>query len=191
MRRGRRAGYSGSVPRDDPASALRVITSGGPDEADRETYKLLGTQAAKGVAVVSAVHRGWDTAVTVTDLLSVSYDPPTMLVSLYSLSRMAEAVAETGAWGISLLAAGQLGVADALGHEGAPLIGLLQNVPHFRREAGAPALIRGALAWFELRTVAAHDAATHTLFVGEVTAMGRGHSGPATPLVRFRSGYLR
>jgi flavin reductase (DIM6/NTAB) family NADH-FMN oxidoreductase RutF len=158
---------------------------------DQDAYKLLNASAAKGVAVVSALHRGWDNAVTVTDYLSVSYDPPTMLVSLYGLSRMAEAVAGTGRWGVSVLAADQRAVADALGEEGRPLVGLLGQIPYFRREEGAPALVSGALTWFELRTVAVHEAATHLLFVGEVVAMGTAGSAVQAPLVRFQSGYRR
>lgn len=162
-----------------------------PDDDDRKLYTVLAGNAARSVAIVSARFRGWDSATTVTDFLSVSYDPPTVLVSLYSLSRMAEAVAASERWGLSLLASDQRAVADALGEEGAPLVGLLDRVPHFRRDASAPALISGSLAWFELRTAASYTAATHTLFVGEVTAMGTDAPGSAAPLVRFRSGYLR
>jgi flavin reductase (DIM6/NTAB) family NADH-FMN oxidoreductase RutF len=143
------------------------------------------------VAVVSAFHRGWDNAVTVTDYLSLSYDPPTMVVSLYSLSRMAEALTETEQWGLSLLAADQRAIADVLAEQGSPLDALLRQIPHFRRGDAAPALIRGALGWFQLRTIAMHEVATHILFVGEVVAMGRAAVGTRAPLVRFQSGYLR
>jgi flavin reductase (DIM6/NTAB) family NADH-FMN oxidoreductase RutF len=183
------------MPADAPKPTQRPITQhlvapGGASEADQDAYKLLSTTAAKGVAVVTAVHRGWDNAVTVTDYLSVSYDPPTMVVSLYALSRMAEALAETGRWGLSLLAADQRAVADVLGEQGSPLDALLRQIPHFRREDGAPPLIAGALSWFELRTTAMHEAATHLIFVGEVVAMGRAAPGTRAPLVRFQSGYL-
>jgi flavin reductase (DIM6/NTAB) family NADH-FMN oxidoreductase RutF len=156
---------------------------------DEEFYKRLSGQAAKGVAVISAVHRGWDHAATVTDFLSVSWDPPTMLVSIYSLSRLAEAIETSGRWTLSLLSSRQAWVADRLGEAGAPLVGLLDQVPHFRREQSAPAAVTGALAWFELRTVAQHEAATHTLFVGEVTWMGRPGSTAEAPLIRYRSAY--
>jgi len=175
---------------NEPARSEHVISGGGPSEADQDEYKRLSVNAAKGVGVVTAVHRGWDNAVTVTDFLSVSYDPPTILVSLYSLSRMAEALDEVQSWGLSLLASNQRGVADALGYEGNPLVGLLDHVPHFRRADGAAPLIAGSLSWFELRTVAKHEVATHTLFVGEVTAMGRAAAAIARPLIRFQSGYL-
>jgi flavin reductase (DIM6/NTAB) family NADH-FMN oxidoreductase RutF len=158
-------------------------------DADRALYQWLNGRTAKGVAVISCVHQGRDYAATVTDFLSVSYDPPTMLVSLYSLSRIAEAVTASGIWVLSLLGSEQTAVADALSEPGAPLIALLDNVPHQRREATSPAIISGALAWFELGTTAVHEVATHTLVVGRVRWMGRG--GEAGPLVRYESEYRR
>lgn len=157
--------------------------------ADQDAYKQLATLAARGVGVVSAVQGRWDVAVTVTDFLSVSYDPPTMLVSLFSLSRIADAVTESGRFGLSLLADDQRHIADRLGAPGAPLVGLLDRVAHFRREPQAPALIDGALAWFELRVVATQDAATHVLVVGEVVATSATARWSARPLVRWRSEY--
>ena len=108
----------------------------GPEAQD--FYKTLSGSVAKGVAVLSTVYRGRDYAATVTDFLSVSYDPPTMLASLYSLSRMAEALETQPRWALSLLADDQQWIAARLGETGTPLIGLLDNIPHFRREPGAP-----------------------------------------------------
>lgn len=174
----------------DESWTEHILSATGATSADQDAYKQLSANAAKGAAVVSAVHRGWDNAVTVTDYLSISYDPPTMVVSLYSLSRIAEALSESERWGLSLLSSEQTGIADTLGQPGTPVVGLLGQIPHFRREPGAPPLISGAIAWFELRTTAMHEVATHTLFIGQVTAMGRAAGYSATPLVRFRSGYL-
>jgi len=157
--------------------------------ADQDAYKQLATLAARGVAVVTAVRGRWDVAATVTDFLSVSYDPPTMVVSLFSLSRIAEAVTASGRFAISLLARDQRGIADRLGAPGAPLVGLLDQVPHTRREPGAPIVVDGSLAWFELRVVATQDAATHVLIVGEVTATSAAARWGARPLVRWRSEY--
>ncbi|GAB2528640.1 flavin reductase family protein [Paramicrobacterium agarici] len=165
------------------------VDSSALDRSVRDSYRMLSGRAAKGVAVVSTVVGRYDHATTVTDYLSVSYDPPTMLVSLYGLSRTAEAVDEAGRWALSLLASDQRTIADELGELGAPLRGLLARTPHWRRELGAPAIIDGCVAWFECRTTAVHDAATHTLVVGEVVAMGRSDDHDATPLVHYRSEY--
>ncbi|WP_308467259.1 flavin reductase family protein [Rathayibacter soli] len=168
----------------------------GAKQADQDAYKQLSTLVAKGTAIVSAVHRGWDNAATVTDYLSISYDPPTMVVSLYGLSRMAEALEGADRWALSILSSEQRAVADVLSEPGRPLDSLLSQIPHFRRADAAPPLIAGALGWFELRTIAMHEVATHILFVGEVVAMGRTEptaqeSAVRSPLVRFQSGYLR
>lgn len=169
-------------------AAVRAV-SAPPTTADRESYKQLATLAARGVGVVSAVHGRWDVAVTVTDFLSVSYDPPTMLVSLFSLSRIAEAVTASGRFGLSLLAGNQQRIADLLGAPGAPLVGLLDHVPHSRTDAAGPALIDDAIAWFDLRVTAVHDAATHIVVIGDVVAMSAAARWSARPLVRWRSQY--
>ncbi|MCU1585629.1 MAG: flavin reductase [Microbacteriaceae bacterium] len=167
----------------------RTVDPSGATSEDRALYRRASGELAKGVAIISAVHGGRDHASTIIDYLSVSYDPPTMVASLYGLSRIADAVEEAGGWALSVLAADQRWIADRLGSQGAPLIALLDQIPHHRREEGAPALIDGALAHFELRSVAMHAAATHTLVVGEVTWMEMPSAGPGRPLIRYRSGY--
>lgn len=158
------------------------------DAAAQEAFRELTGRIARGVAIVSAVHRGHDHATPVTDFLTVSWDPPTMLVSLYSLGRMVEAVDAAGAWGLSVLSADQAPVARWLGEPGTPLVGLLDNVPHWRTAPGRPALVTGALAWFELRTTTSVEVVTHTVVVGQVVAMG-GSDGAGPALVRERGRY--
>lgn len=173
----------------DNLPPMRSLTPELITTADQEYYQALSGSVAKSVAVVSSRYRGRDMATTVTDYLSVSYDPPTMLASLYALARTVDAIEDCGRFAVSVLTADQRGTADWLGELGSPLIGLLDNVPHFRAEQGAPAVIRDALVWFELRTVASHRAGTHTLFVGEVVRMGQSTDPKRSPLIRYQSGY--
>jgi flavin reductase (DIM6/NTAB) family NADH-FMN oxidoreductase RutF len=172
----------------DPAWDERVLADP-PTADDEDAYKLLSTFAAKGVAVVTARQGHWDHAVTVTDFLSISYDPPTVLVSLHELSRMADAVTAADRFGLCILAQDQGWIADRLGEPGSPLVALLDQVPHIRRDPQGPALLAGKLAWFDVRVQAVHRAATHVLVVGRVQAMGTA-TAAAGPLVRWRSRYL-
>ncbi len=171
------------------ARSVAHVLAAHPTAADKEAYKQLATFAARPVAIVAAVQGRWDVAVTVTDFVSVSYDPPTVLVSLFGLSRIADAVVASGRFALSVLAHDQQAVADRLGEPGAPLVGLLDHIPHSRLDERAPALIDGALTWFDLRVAAVHEAATHLLVVGEVTAMRGTPRADARPLVRWRSTY--
>lgn len=169
----------------------RLVQPGGVGAGDIDAYRDLAADIAAGVAVVATRQRGHDVAATVTGYLDVSYDPPTMMVSLYADGRMAEAVESAGVWTLSLLAADQRGTADWLASPGNPVMGLLSQVPFRRAPAGGAAVVEGALAWFELRTVDTMRVATHLLVVGEVLSMGRG-TGAGTaddPLVHFARGY--
>lgn len=165
----------------DPASTAEQV----------ERYRTLAGEHAAGVGVVCARYRGKDHAATVTAFADVSYDPPTMLVCLYDMGRICEAVEAAGTWTLSLLNASQKSVANWLASPGNPVEGLLNSVPFHRTEASGTPVVDGALAWFELETVSTHTAATHLVVVGRVTALGRG-AGTGTagqPLVHFAREY--
>ncbi|WP_125614152.1 flavin reductase family protein [Specibacter cremeus] len=162
-------------------------------DVDIAEYRRLGAEAAASVAVVCTSWRGRDYAATVSAHLSVSYDPPTLLVSLYEGSRIAAAVTGAGHWTLSLLAAGQRRTANWLASPGSPVEGLMESVEFRRgRVTGSP-VIDGALAWFELETTAVHPAATHLLVVGAVVGMGeRGAGQPGEgPLLHYGGEYHR
>lgn len=160
-----------------------------PEQVDR--YRTLAGEHAVGVGVVCARHRRKDYATTVTAFTDVSYDPPTMLVCLYDMGRICEAVEAAGTWTLSLLDASQKSVATWLASPGNPVEGLLTPVPFHRTRVSGTPVVDGSLAWFELETVSTHTAATHLVVVGRVTAMGRG-AGTGTagqPLVHFAREY--
>ncbi|MDO4920129.1 flavin reductase family protein [Kocuria sp.] len=162
-----------------------------PTEAQTERYRALAAEHAVGVGVVCSRHRGKDHAITVTAFADVSYDPPTMLVCLYDMGRMCEAVESSGAWTLSLLAAGQRSVANWLASPGNPVDGLLDTVAFHRTERTGTPVVDGCLSWFELDTVSTHTAATHLVVVGRVTAMGRGEGVATTeqPLIHYAKEY--
>ncbi len=166
-----------------------------------DAYHRLSDDIAAHLAVLT-VHRGrFDVAVTIDSYLDISHDPPTMALSLYDGARIDEAVDEVGTATLNLLSEDQIAVADRFGTPGNPLPGLFAEVPHRRSPAGHP-ILTGALAWFDLKVVARYPAATHALYVAEVSALGRGeedqtrHSiraaqSSAQPLIRWARRYRR
>jgi flavin reductase (DIM6/NTAB) family NADH-FMN oxidoreductase RutF len=156
---------------------------GPPEPVDQDEYRRLSDLLAVGLAVVTTRQGPHDLAVTVDSYLDLSYDPPTMLVALYGMSRAAEAVEEAGHCCLTLLTADQQELADRFGTPGAPLQGMLNGL-EVTRTADGDAILRGGLAHFALRVDQAVDAATHRLLIGPVVEMGEGRLdiGPA---VRF------
>src|SRR5699024_63762 len=150
---------------------------------DQDEYRRLSDLLAVGLAVASTRQGPHDVAVTVDSYLDLSYDPPTMLIALYGMSRAAEAVEEAGHFCLTLLAADQQALADRFGTPGAPLQGMLSGLEVTRTSDG-DAILPDGLAHFAIRVEQAVDAATHRLLIGPVVEMGEGRLA-AEPAVRF------
>ena len=140
---------------------------------------------ASGVTVVTSLLRGQDVALTVDLVASVSLEPVLLVVSLHAEARVLEGVADGGPLGVSVLTSAQRSVGEWLGEPGRPLHGQLTRVPHTRGEATGVALLTGALATFECRTHAIHEAGDHSLVVGEVVALQAAPTD-APALVHYR-----
>ena len=154
-----------------------------PDPVDQDEYRRLSDLLAVGLAVVTTRQGSHDLAVTVDSYLDVSYDPPTMLVALYGMSRGAEAIEETRHCCLNLLGADQHHLADRFGTPGAPLLGMLSGL-EVTRTADGDAILPDVLAHFALRIEKAVDAATHRLLIGPVIEMAQGRL-ETDPAVRF------
>jgi flavin reductase (DIM6/NTAB) family NADH-FMN oxidoreductase RutF len=154
-----------------------------PDSVDQEDYRRVSDLVAAGLAIVSTREGPHDVAVTVDSYLDLSYDPPTMLVALYGLSRIAEAAEGAGHYCLNVLAEDQHPLADRFGTPSAPLVGLLSGID-VQRTVDGDAVLPGTLAHFAIRVEQAVDAATHRLLIGPVVEMGEGRSD-AGPAVRF------
>lgn len=155
-----------------------------------ERYRELSDDIAAAVAVVS-VKRGTALhAITVDSFLDVSYDPPTMAVSIYGGSRMMESLEMNDHYAISLLNSSQRDVSERLGASGQPLYGSLKGIDTFPAPHSGQPVLTDAIAWFELRQTQTLEIATHYLVVGEVVSMGTGvSSSKSKPLLRWRKGY--
>lgn len=140
---------------------------------------------ASGVTVVTA-RDGTGGAVhgmTASAFMSVSLAPPLVVVGIGNGARQHAIVAAAGHYGVTILAAGQ--EADALRFAGRPREGM--EPPQFVEQAGVPVLADG-LASLATRVVAAHPAGDHTLFVGEVVAIGM-HDPKRAPLAYQSGGF--
>lgn len=99
---------------------------------------------------------------TANAFLSVSIDPPLILVSVSQRARMHGYLLEAGRYGVSILSEDQEAVSDHFAgrvREGLDL--------QFEERGDIP-LIAGALAQVVARVVEAHPVGDHTLFIGEV-----------------------
>lgn len=160
-----------------------------PDTVSEEEFLATLATFATGVALVTAHDDEYgDIGSTVTSFCSVSLDPPLVLASIGTLSRMFDILDVQPLWAVSILAADQRSAAGRFavpGRLGGEM--LLTGVPHHRGERSSALLVDGALATFECRTEQQVEAGDHTLFIGEVLGVEQVTAGE--PLLRFTGRY--
>ena len=110
---------------------------------------------------------------TANSFNSVSLEPPLVVWSLAKEAGTLGAFERCERYAISVLAQDQVAIARRFSR---PHADRFADVPFTLGWAQAP-LIEGAVAWFECRHHARHDAGDHVLFIGEVVRCGRRH-GP-------------
>jgi len=127
----------------------------------------------------------------VNSFTSLSLEPALVMVSLEKVTRTHGLVQSAGAFGVSILAQQQRELSDRFAGRESEISDRFDNVDHFTLEGGGPLLSR-ALAFFDCRVAATHDAGTHTLFIGEVLAAGSPpENEKLEPLVYFNRDYRR
>lgn len=137
---------------------------------------------ASGVTVVTIPHAGDPAGVrgiTANAFLSVSLEPPLVLVSIDKKARAHAPLLEAERYGVSVLREGQ----EALSNHFAGFDAAV--VPRFTELSGFTVL-EGALAQLVCRVTDRVSAGDHTLFIGQVEALA---TTDAAPLVYFRGRY--
>jgi flavin reductase (DIM6/NTAB) family NADH-FMN oxidoreductase RutF len=150
-----------------------------------EALRALVRRLPAGVAVVTVDTGTHSLGLTVTAFVTLSLEPPLVGVAVARAAALHELLREAGAFGISLLAAGQETLAAHFAR-GVPPIALWTGVEVRPGETGAP-LLEDALGWVECRLETEHAVGTHTLFVGAVVNVEHG-TGTAA-LLRVEGGY--
>ena len=125
-------------------------------------YRSALARFATGVTVVTALENGKTHGMTANAFVSVSLDPPLVLVSLDNRSQMHRILPTAERFGISVLAEDQRALSDHFAGVKADNA----EIPFITRSGAV--LLDGAVAYFAARVVDVHTAGDHTLYVGMV-----------------------
>jgi flavin reductase (DIM6/NTAB) family NADH-FMN oxidoreductase RutF len=130
-----------------------------------------------GVVVVSSRLGDEYRGMTASSLVSVSLDPPLVAVALERETATREAVLQTAAFNVSLLAREQEFVADRLSGRAPAIDPQWRSLPHRLGTNGIPR-VEGSAAWLECRLREHHPAGDHDICIGEVLNAATGHGEP-------------
>jgi flavin reductase (DIM6/NTAB) family NADH-FMN oxidoreductase RutF len=137
-----------------------------------------------GVSVVTVDREGERLGLTVASLVSVALEPPLVGISIGRQAALHELLRAAGGFGISLLGADQVELAQHFSR-GVPPIALWQGIDILEGSRGP--LLAGAVGWLDCELAAEHEAGDHTLIVGRVERAEQGVEGP--PLLRLGGEY--
>nr|WP_318842149.1 flavin reductase family protein [Streptomyces marincola] len=163
-------------------------------EVSEEEFRGALARLAAGVVLVTAHDdeegpHGAPAGMTATAFMSVSLDPPLVLVSVRTGSRMDELLERQPLWAASLLPEEHRVIAGRFAMKGRLSDRLLfQEVPHIRGAATGAPLLKGALATVECRTERRVTAGDHTLVIARVLTAAL-PAVPGGPLLYYRGGY--
>lgn len=138
-----------------------------------------------GVAVITVDLNGERIGLTLGTLVSLSLDPPLVGFAIRNDAALHELLRQAGDFGVSLLAAGQEGIAQHFAR-GMPPIGLWHGIDVLDEEG--PPLLAGGVGWLRGQVLAEHPAGTHTFFVGEIESAAPGPTD--RPLAYFSQAYV-
>jgi flavin reductase len=156
--------------------------------AERNSHRFIDamSRTVTGVTVVTTEGELGRFGQTVSAMSSVSADPPMLLICISRKSPICQAIQRHRVFAVNVLRADQRRFAEIF--SGRPRRGLPYDFAGARWErdvTGSP-LLSGAVARFDCKLEAGHQAGTHMIFVGNVlsTSVGAG-----APLVYARRGY--
>jgi flavin reductase (DIM6/NTAB) family NADH-FMN oxidoreductase RutF len=142
---------------------------------------------ASGVTVVTVRHDEHVRAILVTSFLSVSLDPPTVLVSIRRDGETHRLLEASRLFAVNLLRAEQAALATALGYANDPAARSLATAAYHSAATGAP-ILDDCLAFLDCRIVEQFETKDHTLYVGLVEASD---AGEGAPLVHWERAFHR
>ena len=155
---------------------------------DPIAYRRVVGRFATGVAVVTTAVDGAQHAMTCNSLTSVSLEPVLVLFCVEKVARFHGAVLSTGAWAVSVLATGQEELARRFAVRGRPLEDQFSDIAHVPGPVTGAAVVDGALAALECRTVQTVEAGDHTVVIGEVLDVSV-PTPDAAPLLYYEGRY--
>ena len=146
-------------------------------DADAEltaSYRAAMARLPGGVAVLAGRSGGRDIVAVVTTLVSVSLEPPTVLVVIHAAGRLGEILGVGSRWAATIMGAGSRHHVAWIAEPGRPDVGQLQGIEHEHGATSGAAVLRAGGSWIEAVTTDIVEAGDHLVVIGLVTAAGQG-----------------
>lgn len=147
---------------------------------DSREFRRCCGRFATGVTIVTTEVDGERHGMTANGFMSVSLDPPLILVSVGKKAKTHALLSKSKSYGLSVLAEDQINLSNHFAGQPQPDLEIPWESFHENW------VMQGSLAKFSAKIVDAHDAGDHTLFIAEVIAL---EYTDGDPLTYYYTGY--
>lgn len=141
-----------------------------------------------GVSVITGYSDSGPVGMTVQSFMSLSLDPPMVLISVAKTSKTWPEIASTGPFAINILSESQSHVARQFARSGTDKFRDI-NYINSKNSDGLP-LLEGSVAWIECTIHTVHDGGDHHVVLANIMSLGERDSSEF-PLVFCRSDFPR
>ncbi len=153
-----------------------------------DLFRQVMRQFATGITIVTTRAGEEIHGLTANSFCSVSLEPPLVLVCVDKSAHSHDLIAAGRNFAVNILKASQEELARRFAANNLAAHERFAGI-QFRTEAtGAPILLE-SLGWFDCRLFATYPGGDHTIYIGEVLALGRNQDDD--PLLYFQSGYRK
>ncbi|MGE8154027.1 flavin reductase family protein [Pseudomonas vancouverensis] len=149
-------------------------------DVDARAFRRVMGKFATGVTVLSFVHEGQPAGMTANAFMSLSVDPPMVLIAVRTQARFASSIKVGDAFGISFLREEHEAASSHFGGRPNP-----EQVPAFS-ELGTVPVLEGALVQLAVRANAVHIGGDHLIYTADVEAL---EESDGRPLLFFSGAY--
>ena len=151
-----------------------------------DMFRKVMSQFATGITVVTTRVENKIHGLTVNAFCSVSLEPPLLLVCIRNNTHGYESIKRGQNFAVNILGQTQEKVAKKFATNSLSSDERFAEIDYRFKASGAPVLVE-SLGWLDCKLVATYPGGDHTLFLGEVLALG--HRNDQQPLLFFQSKY--
>ncbi|MGH7597918.1 MAG: flavin reductase family protein [bacterium] len=155
---------------------------------DSELFRQVMSQFATGITVVTTRAGEEIHGLTANSFCSVSLQPPLVLVCVDKSAHSHDLITAGRNFAVNILKASQETLARRFATNNLAADGRFAGIPIRTETTGAPILLE-SLGWLDCRLFATYPGGDHTIYVGEVLALGRNQDDD--PLLYFQSRYQK
>lgn len=153
---------------------------------DQRQFRDVMGAFATGVTVVTLNVDGEPRGMTANAVLSLSLDPPLVVVCVQETGSMHDLFERAETFGVNILAADQRAISDLFASHGAPEEPM-GGFEYRTGQSGVP-LLAGTVGYAECRVTERLPGGDHTIVIGQAIDVGFGAEGTA-PLLFHRGRY--